>query len=126
MGFTDSFSFKYSPRPGTPAVRRGLEPLDPAEAQARLEALQALQRALTLRAHRGRVGERTPVLVEGPSRRGGGQQTGRCPYNRIVNFRAQAPVPAGRVVPIRITAASPHSLIGDALSERAPLELPLA
>ncbi len=61
-----------------------------------------------------------------PSRRGGGQQTGRCPYNRIVNFRAPTPVPAGRLVPIRVTAASPHSLIGALASERVPLELPLA
>lgn len=112
VGFTDSFSFKYSPRPGTPAVRRGMEPVDAREAQGRLLELQALQSALTLDAHRARIGERVRVLVEGPSRRGEGQLTGRCPYNRIVNFASEGKVEAGRFASVRITAAGPHSLLG--------------
>jgi tRNA-2-methylthio-N6-dimethylallyladenosine synthase len=121
VGFTDSFSFKYSERPGTPAQRRGLAPLDPAEAQARLERLQALQRCLTLNAHRRWVGTRQPVLVEGAAPGHPGQLRGRCPRNRVVNFSASRPIPAGTLCEVDITAATPHSLLGRAAAE--PLEL---
>jgi tRNA-2-methylthio-N6-dimethylallyladenosine synthase len=113
VGFVDSYSFKYSPRPGTPAA--GFEAaVDPGAAQARLEELQALQRDLTLAAHRARVGQRTEVLVTGPSRRGGHQLAGRDPYHRIVNFEAPpgALVEAGSLQPVTLVEATPHSLIG--------------
>jgi tRNA-2-methylthio-N6-dimethylallyladenosine synthase len=112
--FTDSFSFKYSERPGTPAQRRGLAELDPALAQARLERLQNLQRDLTLDAHAARVGERTEVLIEGGSRAGSGQLTGRCPRNRVVNFSASEPVAPGEIVAVDIRGCTPHSLLGTA------------
>jgi tRNA-2-methylthio-N6-dimethylallyladenosine synthase len=113
VGFVDSFSFKYSPRPGTPAARDP-DPVPDAVAGARLEALQALQRELTLAAHRARVGTSTEVLVEGASRRGGGQRAGRDPHHRIVNFEAEAGDEAapGSLVPVEIVEATPHSLIG--------------
>ncbi|TDI98649.1 MAG: tRNA (N6-isopentenyl adenosine(37)-C2)-methylthiotransferase MiaB [Deltaproteobacteria bacterium] len=124
LAFVDSFSFKYSPRPGTPAVRAGLEPIDPAEAQSRLEELQALQRSLTLAAHERRVGSSVRVLVEGASRHGAGQRCGRCPYNRIVNFSSREPVPAGTLVDVDIHGATPHSLLGEVPVKRTNLELP--
>jgi tRNA-2-methylthio-N6-dimethylallyladenosine synthase len=123
--FADSFSFKYSERPGTPAARRGLAPVDPAEAQARLEELQALQRGLTRAYQRGRIGSRTPVLVEGPARHG--ELRGRCPQNRIVNFRPAARAAlAGTIVDVEVRAATPHSLLGNQVDARAPALLPLA
>ena len=64
--FTDAYAFKYSPRPGTTALELD-GAVDPAEAQARLCELQELQRGLTIKAHRARVGSVTTVLVEGPS-----------------------------------------------------------
>ena len=85
------------------------------DAKARLEELQTLQRALTLAAHRARVGEMTEILVEGDSRRGGGQLTGRDPYHRVVNFGAPArarPQP-GALLRVKIVEATPHSLIGE-------------
>ena len=112
--FVDSFSFKYSPRPGT-AAAGDPDVVPEAVAQARLEELQALQRELTLAAHRARVGEIAEILVEGPSRRGGQQRAGRDAYHRIVNFAARAgagPVP-GALVPVEIVEATPHSLIGE-------------
>ncbi len=124
LGFVDSFSFKYSPRPGTPAVRGGLEPIVPAETQSRLEELQALQRSLTLAAHERRVGSSVRVLVEGDSRHGGGQRCGRCPYNRIVNFSSPEPVPAGTLVDVDIHGATPHSLLGEVPVKRTNSELP--
>jgi tRNA-2-methylthio-N6-dimethylallyladenosine synthase len=120
--FVDSYSFKYSPRPGTRAVELE-EVVSADEAQERLEQLQALQRELTLAYHRRRVGETTHVLVEGPSRRADGpegrgrQLAGRDPYHRVVNFEAPAGVAlealAGACVPVRLVEASPHSLIGE-------------
>ena len=113
VGFVDHFSFKYSPRPGTAAEGLG-EAASPEEAQGRLERLQALQGDLTRRYHAGRVGEHVEVLVEGESRKGGGQLCGRDPQHRVVNLEAPHPprVRPGRLVPVEITQATPHSLIG--------------
>jgi len=114
VGFVDAFSFKFSPRPDTAAASmEGAVPQD--VAQARLEELQTLQWALTLAAHRARVGETTEVLVEGDSRRGGGQLTGRDPYHRVVNFGAPAVAPPepGALIRVKIAEATPHSLIGE-------------
>lgn len=112
VGFVDSYSFKYSPRPGTPAAaEQGAAVVPPDEAQARLEALQALQRSLTIAYHRSRVGGTTEVLVEGPSRKGGGLQ-GRDPQHRIVHLPVGA-APPGALVDVRITEATPHSLLGE-------------
>jgi tRNA-2-methylthio-N6-dimethylallyladenosine synthase len=113
VAFTDSFLFKYSPRPGTAAASMADEVSEPV-AQARLEELQDLQRSLTLDAHRTRVGETTEILVEGPSRRGGAQLSGRDPFQRIVNFSTGAessPAPGG-LIRVEIVDATPHSLIG--------------
>jgi tRNA-2-methylthio-N6-dimethylallyladenosine synthase len=112
VAFTDAYSFRYSPRPGTAAA--ALPDAVPGEvAQARLEELQALLGELTFAAHRARVGERTEVLVAGPSRRGGGQCSGRDPYHRVVNFEATPEqAPPGALVPVRLLAATPHSLQG--------------
>ena len=121
----DSYSFKYSERPGTPAQRRGLRPVDPGVAQDRLQALQALQRQLTLDAHQARVGSRTEVLVEGGSRHGGRQLQGRDPHNRVVNFCADAPVAPGTLCAVDVSAATPHSLLGTAVANGAGASLPL-
>ena len=114
VGFVDAYSFKFSPRPGTAAA--GLDPVvSPEVAQERLEVLQELQGSLTLAAHRARVGEETQVLVEGESRRKGGQLQGRDPYHRVVNLArnlAGCGVDAGDLVVVRIVEATPHSLIG--------------
>ncbi len=121
VGFVDSFSFKYSPRPGTAAVTLpGAVP--PNVAQERLEALQALQRTLTLEAHRRRVGETTEILVEGSSRRGCGQLSGRDPYHRVVNVGGDGALAAARgsLLPVRIVEATPHSLIAEVRSGRQP------
>jgi tRNA-2-methylthio-N6-dimethylallyladenosine synthase len=125
VGFVDSFTFKYSARRDTPAERRGLEPVDPAEAQARIEELQGLQKRLTFAAHRARVGQRVEVLVEGPSRWGAPQQLGRCPRNRVVNFTSETPLAPGSLAQVDITAASPHSLLGSIASGPATQTLPL-
>jgi tRNA-2-methylthio-N6-dimethylallyladenosine synthase len=114
IGFVDSYSFKYSPRPGTAAADLPAR-VAPEIAQLRLEDLQALQKTLTWAAHRARVGQRVEVLVAGISRRGGGQLSGRDPYHRVVNFEApaKAGVSEGDLVEVDLIAATPHSLIGE-------------
>ncbi|MGE4649548.1 MAG: tRNA (N6-isopentenyl adenosine(37)-C2)-methylthiotransferase MiaB [Myxococcota bacterium] len=112
--FVDSFSFKYSPRPNTRAA--GFEDAVPAEvAKARLEELQGLQRDLTLRYHRSRVGEHTEVLLEGQSRRGAGQWAGRDPQHRVVNLGSPPPPDSqsGDFICVELVEATPHSLIGE-------------
>jgi tRNA-2-methylthio-N6-dimethylallyladenosine synthase len=125
VGFVDSYSFKYSPRPGTAAAGFD-ERVPPEEAQDRLEELQALQRALTLAYHRARVGETAEVLVEGPSRKAEAtcagprpQLQGRDGYHRVVNFRAPAALAPGRLVQLALVEATPHSLLGE-LSDVQP------
>jgi tRNA-2-methylthio-N6-dimethylallyladenosine synthase len=113
VGFVDAYAFKYSPRPGTAAAALP-DPVPEAEAQARLETLQALQRRLTIAYHRARVGGTTEVLVEGRSRRAH-QLAGRDPQHRVVNLEARAfpGVSPGELVAVRIAEATPHSLIGE-------------
>lgn len=115
VGFVDSYSFKYSPRPNTRAAGFA-DAVAPERASERLDALQGLQRELTLRYHRSRVGSRCDVLLEGDSRRGG-QASGRDPYHRVVNLAVTAdarPAP-GEIVPVRVIEATPHSLIAEPL-----------
>jgi len=126
-GFIDSFSFKYSPRPGTQAADAS-NVVPPEEAQRRLEALQQLQRAQTLDYHRSRVGTVAVVLTEGPSKKGDGQICGRDPYNRVVNLdiAEDVVVPAGLLLTAEIVEATPHSLLGipSEARQRAPLDQP--
>jgi tRNA-2-methylthio-N6-dimethylallyladenosine synthase len=112
--FADAFAFKYSPRPGTAAADLP-DPVPPDRAQARLEELQDVQRDLTLAYHRSRVGERTRVLVHGPSRRGGRQLAGRDPQHRVVNFELPegAAAEPGSLQPVRLVEATPHALVGE-------------
>ena len=119
VGFEDSYSFIYSPRPGTAAAEMS-GGLDRAEGRRRLDALQGLQRRLTMDYHRSRVGESTQVLVEGPSRHGAGQVCGRDPHHRVVNLVSDGsggagPIKPGDFVEVEIVEATPHSLLGEAV-----------
>jgi tRNA-2-methylthio-N6-dimethylallyladenosine synthase len=120
--FVDSFSFKFSPRPGTVAADLP-DPVAPELAQERLAELQDLQRGLTLEAHRARVGSTTEVWLEGPSRREA-QLQGRDPHHRLVHVAAAdlgaaAPPSAGTRVRVEIVEATPHSLLGRPIAEQA-------
>ena len=118
VSLVDSFSFKYSPRPGTRAAERAGRVPEP-EAQARLERVQALQARLRFAGHRARLGDVTEILVEGPSRRGGRQLRGRDPQHRLVNLADGAGLRPGDLARVRIVEATPHSLIGEALGSGA-------
>jgi tRNA-2-methylthio-N6-dimethylallyladenosine synthase len=111
LRFDSSFSFIYSPRPGTPAA----EMPDPTPREVKLERLHRLQQALEASGRSisaAMVGRIESVLVEGPSKRDGGELSGRTSNNRIVNFPAPAQL-AGPFVDVRIVEALPHSLRGE-------------
>ena len=108
--FDGSFSFIYSPRPGTPAAN--LEDETPhAVKLARLQRLQKRIQELAESYSQAMVGSRQRVLVEGPSRKDADELAGRTDNNRVVNF-AGNPRLVGRYVEVEITAALPHSLRG--------------
>jgi tRNA-2-methylthio-N6-dimethylallyladenosine synthase len=110
VGFDGSFSFVYSPRPGTPAA----DLADDTPQAVKLERLQRLQAATDAHARRisgTMVGSTQRVLVEGPSRKDPGELAARTGNNRVVNF-AGAPALVGTMVELRIVGALPHSLRG--------------
>ncbi len=121
VGFDASFSFVYSPRPGTPAA--DLTDTLPREVKlARLQRLQAEIEAQAGAIRAAKVGTVERVLVEGCSKRSREELSGRTSSNHVVNFRGDAGL-IGRFVAVRIDAALPHSLRGtlesDAGLERA-------
>ena len=110
VGYAQAFSFKYSPRPGTPAAYAEDQVPEPVKAE-RLAVLQALllqqQRAFNQHC----VGHVLPVLFEKPGRHPG-QLVGRSPYLQAVH--ADAPADRiGQIVPVMIRAAQPNSLAGE-------------
>jgi tRNA-2-methylthio-N6-dimethylallyladenosine synthase len=114
VGFDASFSFIFSPRPGTPAANLP----DDTPHEAKLRRLQALQAAVETNVRRiseSRVGTVQSILVEGPSRKDPNELMGRTACNRIVNFAAGAGGArlVGQMVEVRITSALPHSLRGE-------------
>lgn len=106
------FSFTYSPRPNTPALRLD-DQVPEEEKRRRIIALQAWQREIQLARNQKLVGKQFELLVEGENRKRG-QYTGRTTNNRVVNF-ASAEEKLGSYVPIRVTGAGPHSLVGERL-----------
>ena len=110
IGFDQSFSFIYSPRPGTPAAL--LPDETPSEVkQARLSRLQARINSMSADISAKMIGTVQRVLVDGPSRRQPTQMSGRTDNNRVVNFSGVAES-RNRFVNVRITEALPHSLRG--------------
>jgi tRNA-2-methylthio-N6-dimethylallyladenosine synthase len=109
--FDASFSFVYSPRPGTPAAALA-DDTDHAEKLARLQRLQAALEAQVRRISESRVGTRQRILVEGPSKKDPTELMGRTECNRIVNFKGR-PRLVGQMLDVDITQALPHSLRGE-------------
>ena len=118
VGFVSLFGFKYSPRPGTPAIRLGDDVPEAAKSDrlARLFAVAEEQGAEHLRSL---VGTKQRVLVEGPSKSEKGEAAqglvqGRTERNEIVHVEGAEGV-SGRVVEVEIVRANRHSLAGRAL-----------
>ena len=116
VGFESAFSFKYSPRPGTPAADRTDQVPEPVMA-ARLAELQTLLDSQRHAYQRAAVGRVFDVLVEKPGRHPG-QVAGKTPHLLAVQFDA-APHHIGTIVPVRITEAGANSLFGEHAPEAA-------
>ena len=110
--FDGSFSFIYSPRPGTPAASLA-DPTPHAVKLERLQRLQARLQELAQEYSHAMVGTRQRVLVEGVSKKNAAELAGRTENNRIVNFAGQPRLIAS-YVDVEITQALPHSLRGRA------------
>jgi tRNA-2-methylthio-N6-dimethylallyladenosine synthase len=116
IGFDDSFSFVFSPRPGTPAANLA----DDTPQAEKLRRLHHLQKAIGDSARRiseSRLGTVQQVLVVGPSRKDPNELTGRTECNRMVNFKG-GPSSArliGQMVDVTITGLNSHSLRADVL-----------
>ena len=108
--FDSSFSFRFSPRPGTRAAEMK-EKVAPEDAAARLQRLQHLQATHTWERLSAQVGRTVTVLVEGASARNPGMRCGRTACNKTVNF---TPGPAeGPTRSVLVTGAGTHSLVGE-------------
>jgi len=107
----DSYSFVYSPRPGTPAAELP-DDLAHEVKLARLQRLQAQIQAQAAAVAERMVGTVQRVLVEGVSKKRSHELAARTANNRIVNFAGAAPL-IDRFVDVRITACAAHSLRGE-------------
>jgi tRNA-2-methylthio-N6-dimethylallyladenosine synthase len=107
------YSFEYSERPDTPALKLAMRDNVPAEVKAeRLQEVQKLQKTITARRLARWVGREAEVLVEGDSARHPGQLCGRTTGNEMVNF-VGPPSLHGQLVPVRIVSARTHTLVGE-------------
>jgi len=116
VGFDASFSFLYSPRPGTPAA----ELPDSTPRDVKLQRLQRLQAQLEAQSRsisERMVGSVERVLVEGPSRKNPAELAGRTGNNRVVNFAGGSHL-VGQFLEVLITAALQHSLRGELLNAK--------
>jgi tRNA-2-methylthio-N6-dimethylallyladenosine synthase len=110
LRFAGIFSFRYSPRPLTAAVRMTDDvPLE--VKRRRLLALQNLQKTIQLEVNNSYVGRELEVLCLGRSPKGGGRLAGRTEGNLVVNFESTYDV-IGQFVTVRITGCGPYSLHG--------------
>jgi tRNA-2-methylthio-N6-dimethylallyladenosine synthase len=111
VGFDASFSFVFSPRPGTPAANLP----DETPAQVKLARLQRLQAVIANQAKsisEAMVGTVQPILVEGPSRKDPAELMGRTDCNRVINFKAPARL-IGSMAQVRVTASRTNTLRGE-------------
>ena len=110
VGYASAYSFKYSPRPGTPASKAEKQVPESVKSE-RLESLQQLLNAQQFAFNKNTEGKMVDVLVE---RAGGraGQMAGRSPYMQAVNFIGQADQ-IGQIVSCRLSTARQKSMMGE-------------
>ncbi|MCF8211245.1 MAG: tRNA (N6-isopentenyl adenosine(37)-C2)-methylthiotransferase MiaB [Rhodoferax sp.] len=114
IGFDNSFSFIYSPRPGTPAANLA----DNTAHEVKLRRLQHLQAVINqsmAAISERRVGTLQRILVEGASKRDSDELMGRTECNRVVNFKGSAGL-IGQLVDVRITEKRTYTLRGEVVT----------
>jgi tRNA-2-methylthio-N6-dimethylallyladenosine synthase len=112
--YSSMYSFKYSPRPNTLALKRLSDDVPEAEKTRRILELQAVQRTIQTDLYLSMVGTRADVLVDGASKRRSWELAGRTSGNIVVNFPGP-PEWVGRLVAVAITTAGPNSVRGEAV-----------
>jgi tRNA-2-methylthio-N6-dimethylallyladenosine synthase len=121
LNFDNSFSFLYSPRPGTPAADMSDD--TPQEIKiGRLMRLQKTIEAQALTISQAMVGTTQRVLVEGHAKKDASELAGRTDNNRVVNFAGNERL-INRFVDVIVTAALPHSLRGETVKLPEPADL---
>ncbi|MEI6760183.1 MAG: tRNA (N6-isopentenyl adenosine(37)-C2)-methylthiotransferase MiaB [Betaproteobacteria bacterium] len=123
IGFDNSFSFIFSPRPGTPAANLS----DDTPHEVKLRRLQELQAVINTNIKRisdSRLGTVQRILVEGTSKRDATELMGRTECNRVVNFVGQ-PRLVGQMVDVRITETRSYTLRGEVLTQESAAALNL-
>ncbi len=120
VGFAQAYSFKYSPRPGTPATN--LPQLAEAVKAERLAMLQQLLDAQQASFNEASVGRRLQVLLQREGRFPG-QMAGRSPYMQAVHVKAPARL-LGRLVEVRVDKMHPNSLSGQLEPPKRTVALP--
>jgi len=113
VGYDSAFTFKYSPRPNTPALRLD-DAIPDAEKSRRLAALNERQREISKHRNQRHIGEIVEVMVEGKNE-ARGQWVGRTSQIKVLNFTAPdgAAFRTGSYVGVRVTKAFPNSLVGE-------------
>ena len=115
--FDNSFSFIFSPRPGTPAAN--LADDTPHEVKLRrLQELQAVINRNILEISQERVGTVQRLLVEGLSKRDGNELMGRTECNRVVNFPGHERL-IGQLIDVKITEARTYTLRGEVVMQES-------
>ena len=110
--FDSSFSFKFSPRPGTPGEELSkTHAIDDNVSGERLSIFQEKQKYYTLKKNLERIGKTEEVLVEGFSKHGSNYLSGRTTHNRILNFKGGGNL-VGKMVNVRVEEGLPNSLRG--------------
>ena len=112
IGFAQSFSFKYSPRPGTPAADRDDQIPEDVKTD-RLLRLQAVLEKQQVQFNAASVGRNMPVLIERTGR-DAGQLVGRTPYLQLIHVEGAAGL-VGQVTPVSVTGFRQMSLSGVAI-----------
>ena len=110
--YASAYSFKYSPRPGTPAAASDEQVEDHVKSE-RLAGLQQLVSAQQLAFNQAKVGSVMDVLVERPANRQG-QRAGRSPWMQAVHFPESSGA-IGAIIPLKIISASQNSLAAEAV-----------
>lgn len=115
VGYDGIFSFKYSPRPNTPAISMENSIPEAVKSQ-RLAILMERQRQIQAHTYQRHLGQTVQAMVEGRNEVRG-QIVGRSSQNKTVNFTTTSPIqPAtGSYVNVLITKVTPNSLVGQAL-----------
>ncbi|MCB9759776.1 MAG: tRNA (N6-isopentenyl adenosine(37)-C2)-methylthiotransferase MiaB [Alphaproteobacteria bacterium] len=112
--FDGAFSFKYSPRPGTPALRMKDTPVPEPVKKERLARYQKRQQELQLASNRALEGRTVDVLVEGPSKWDPAVMCGRTSTFKTLNFPGGTEL-TGQTVPVQVLRGFTNSLRGERL-----------